>query len=110
MTMTPERRGEILAAVAAWLDDEHDEPLPAGIDPRFVDDDEPAPDLAGAIGAIIGLRHDIKLQTKAFRRVEEQLGTAAQALQTECERATRTNDPTAEVIELHDRLRRCARA
>ena len=110
MTMTPERRGEILAAVAAWLDDAQDEPLPAGIDPRFADDVEPAPDLAGAIGAIIGLRHDIKLQTKAFRRVEEQLGTAVEALQTERERAARTSDPTAAVVELHDRLRRCARA
>ena len=109
MTLSSERRAEILAAVGAWLDTHADEPLPAGLDPSLADDPRPAPDLATAIGAIIGLRHDVKLQTKTFKRVEEQLAAALAALAAERERVAKA-DPAADLVELYDRLRRCALA
>lgn len=108
MTLSPERRAEILAAVGAWLDMHADEPLPPGIDPSLTDDPAPAPDLATVVEALVALRHDVKLQTKAFKRVDENLGTALAELETEHERVRAAADAAADLIELHDRLRRCA--
>jgi molecular chaperone GrpE (heat shock protein) len=107
----PGRKAEILAAVSAWLDEHADEPLPAGIDPDLVDDTSPAADLGAMVAAVLACRHEVKLQTKAFRRVEERLGAALDELAAVREAATRASGAQAEaLVELFDRLRRCAGA
>jgi len=113
--MTPERKTAILDAVAAWLDAHGEEPLPAGIDPDLAADDVPPPDLASLTAAVVACRHDVQLQGKAFKRLEERLEAALGELAAARAGAGRaTADLAAEKaahgragMELYDRLRRC---
>lgn len=111
MSLDPERRQAILDAVGRWLDEHPDEPLPAGLDPALAEDRPPPGDLASLAGSVLALRHDVKLQTKVLKRVEEGLGDASQGM-AEAQRELGSRAAVAEdtLVELFDRLRRCAQA
>lgn len=116
--MTQERRALILEAVAAWLDEHGDEPLPAGIDPELAADDAPPPDLASLTAAVVACRHDVQVQGKAFKRLEERLESALDELAAARTQAARAASDRAAAearddrarMELFDRLRRCVEA
>jgi hypothetical protein len=95
----------ILAAVRQWLDTHPGEPLPAGLDPAA--EATPLPDLLTLAQAVVACRHDLQLQGKVLKRVEEKLdGAAGRTV------AVVSSDPgqaavRTDLIDVFDRLRRC---
>ncbi|MBK8979490.1 MAG: nucleotide exchange factor GrpE [Planctomycetes bacterium] len=111
MTLNPERRAAILEAVATWLDEHPDEPLPAGLDPALQDEPAAPPaDLAELAGAVLACRHDVKLHTKVVKRLEEQLAAVLAGFEASRARQPRDADPADALTELYDRVRRCTQA
>lgn len=103
-----ERKRAILDAVARWLDEHPDDPLPAGLDVGLAADSAPPPaDLLGLVAAVTACRHDVQLQGKAFRRMQE--GIAAM-LATKSEPVAAAAPVDGELLmELYDRIERCHR-
>lgn len=96
------QRDAILSAVRQWLDAHPGEPLPPGLDPAA--EATPAPDLLTLSQALVAVRHDVQLQTKVLKRLEEKLDAPrATAASAEAERQA----SRADVIDLFDRVRRC---
>lgn len=97
------QRDTILAAVRRWLETHPGEALPLGLDPAA--EAAPAPDLLTLSQAVVAVRHDVQLQTKVLKRVEEKLD-AAHTPTADAERRAHRD----ELIDLFDRLRRCVEA
>jgi len=126
--MNAGKKAEILAHISAWLDSLEEEPLPPGLDPALAEDDSPPPDLAGLAAAVAAAVREVAIQGKTMKRLDESvapLGGNLEALTAHVE-AIRIPDPEAwnlavaearaegrtaalmDLLELHDRLGRCA--
>ncbi|MGE0145306.1 MAG: nucleotide exchange factor GrpE [Planctomycetota bacterium] len=112
MSLDPLERQRLLERIGEWLDRHAGEGFPVGLDPALAENDEAPADLATVIAALTALRHDARLQTKAFRRVDERLEsmlTALEAARDEVVRSAKARVDAAEaaLLELFDRMRRC---
>src|SRR5690349_16891531 len=77
----PERRRQLLEAVAAWLDDLAEvEPALPGVAPEVAESAEPAPDLFSVLGQLTALTRETQLQSRATNRLHAELGEALNKL------------------------------
>jgi len=76
-TLDPERRRQILEAVAAWLSDlaEAESP-PPGVAPEVMESTEPGPDLFSVLSQLTALTRETQLQGRATNRLHAELSTA----------------------------------
>jgi molecular chaperone GrpE (heat shock protein) len=112
MSLDPDERQRLLDRIGEWLDRHAEEELPPGLASDLAQNDATPADLATVIAALTALRHDARLQTKAFRRVDERLESTLTALQTARDEVVRSATARvaaaeAALLELFDRLRRC---
>jgi molecular chaperone GrpE len=76
-TIDPERRQQMVEAIAAWLDDLAEaEPPPPGVAPEVVGSSEPAPDLFSMLSQLTALTRETQLQGRATSRLHAELSTA----------------------------------
>jgi molecular chaperone GrpE len=75
--LDPERRRQILEAVAAWLNDLAEaEPPPPGLAPEVMESTEPVPDLFSVLSQLTALTRETQLQGRATNRLHAELSTA----------------------------------
>ena len=73
-TLDPERRRQLVEAVAAWLDDLTEaEPPPLGLAPEVMGSSEPAPDLFSMFSQLTALTRETQLQGRATSRLHAEL-------------------------------------
>jgi molecular chaperone GrpE (heat shock protein) len=76
-TLDPERRRQLVEAVAAWLDDLTEaEPPPLGLAPEVMGSSEPAPDLFSMLSQLTALTRETQLQGRATSRLHAELSAA----------------------------------
>jgi molecular chaperone GrpE len=117
--MDPERRRQLLDAVATWLDDLAEaEPAPRDLAPEVTASAEPAPDLFSLLSQLTALTRETQLQGRATNRLHAELSAAldkvsenlispetiAQKL-SEARREARL-EIIAELLEVRDRFSR----
>jgi hypothetical protein len=103
------RKNAILARVAGWLDAwPDDEPPPDGLEAEL--EREPVPDLAAMVAAVTACRHDVQIQGRSLKRLEERIGALADALRAQQERPSADTIELGSVLDLRDRVARCGRA
>jgi molecular chaperone GrpE len=77
----PERRRQLLGAVASWLDElETAEPMPQGAAPEVIQSTEPAPDLFSLLSQLTALTRETQLQGRATNRLHTELSAALDKL------------------------------
>lgn len=115
----PERRRQLLEAVAAWLDDlAVPEPPPQGAAQEVIQPAEPAPDLFSLLGQLTALTRETQLQGRATNRLHAELSAALDNLAenltspevvarklSEARREARL-EVVAELLEVRDRFTR----
>jgi molecular chaperone GrpE len=75
--LDPERRRQLVEAVAAWLDDLTEaEPPPLGLAPEVMGSSEPAPDLFSILSQLTALTRETQLQGRATSRLHAELSAA----------------------------------
>jgi molecular chaperone GrpE len=75
--LDPERRRQLVEAVAAWLDDLTEaEPPPPGLAPEVMGSSEPAPDLFSMLSQLTALTRETQLQGRATSRLHTELSAA----------------------------------
>jgi molecular chaperone GrpE len=75
--LDPERRRQMVEAVAAWLDDlAESEPPPPGVAPEVMGPSEPTPDLFSMLSQLTALTRETQLQGRATSRLHAELSTA----------------------------------
>ena len=68
-TLDPERRQQMVEAIATWLDDLTEaEPPPAGLPPEVMGHSEPVPDLFSMLSQLTALTRETQLQGRATSR------------------------------------------
>jgi molecular chaperone GrpE len=73
-TLDPERRRQLVEAVAAWLDDLTEaEPPPPGLAPEVMGSSAPAPDLFSMFSQLTALTRETQLQGRATSRLHAEL-------------------------------------
>jgi molecular chaperone GrpE len=73
----PERRRQMVEAVAAWLNDLAEaEPPPPGVAPEVLGSSEPTPDLFSMLSQLTALTRETQLQGRATSRLHAELSTA----------------------------------
>jgi molecular chaperone GrpE len=73
-TLDPERRRQLVEAVAAWLDDLTEaEPPPPGLAPEVMGSSESAPDLFSMFSQLTALTRETQLQGRATSRLHAEL-------------------------------------
>jgi molecular chaperone GrpE len=73
----PERRRQMVEAVAAWLNDLAEaEPPPSGVAPEVMGSSEPTPDLFSMLSQLTALTRETQLQGRATSRLHAELSTA----------------------------------
>jgi molecular chaperone GrpE len=115
----PERRRQLLEAVATWLDDlAVPEPPPQGAAQEVIQPAEPAPDLFSLLGQLTALTRETQLQGRATNRLHAELSAALDNLAenlTSPEASARTLgearrearlEVVAELLEVRDRFMR----
>ena len=137
--MDAARKAEILARVEAWLDAlEDEEPLPAGLDPTLAAQDDtssptaspgPPPDLASLAAAVTASAREAAISGKTTKRLAETVASLSEGFEVlrAGVEAIHMPDPEAwaramdvarseeqekgfrDLLELYDRLERCAR-
>jgi molecular chaperone GrpE len=76
-TLDPERRRQLVEAVAAWLNDLTEaEPPPPGLAPEVMGSSEPAPDLFSMLSQLTALTRETQLQGRATSRLHAELSAA----------------------------------
>lgn len=76
-TLDPERRRQMVEAVAAWLNALAEaEPLPPGLAPEVVGSSEPPPDLFSLLSQLTALTRETQLQGRATNRLHADLSAA----------------------------------
>jgi molecular chaperone GrpE len=76
-TLDPERRRQLVEAVATWLDDLTEaEPPPLGLAPEVMGSSEPAPDLFSMLSQLTALTRETQLQGRATSRLHAELSAA----------------------------------
>jgi molecular chaperone GrpE len=76
-TLDPERRRQLVEAVAAWLDELTEaEPPPLGLAPEVMGSSEPAPDLFSMLSQLTALTRETQLQGRATSRLHAELSAA----------------------------------
>jgi molecular chaperone GrpE (heat shock protein) len=79
--LDPDRRRQLLEAVASWLDDLAEvEPAPPGVALEVAESAEPAPDLFSLLGQLTALTRETQLQGRATNRLHAELGEAVHKL------------------------------
>jgi molecular chaperone GrpE len=118
-SLDPERRRQMVEAVAAWLDDLAEaEPPPPGLGPEVMASSEPAPDLFSLLSQLTALTRETQLQGRATNRLHADLSAAlAQLTETvtspeviarklaEARREARL-EVVAELLDVRDRFTR----
>jgi molecular chaperone GrpE len=118
-SLDPERRRQMVEAVAAWLDDLAEaEPPPPGLAPEVMASSEPAPDLFELLSQLTALTRETQLQGRATNRLHADLSAAlAQLTETvsspeviarklaEARREARL-EVVAELLDVRDRFTR----
>jgi len=113
----PERRRQLLEAIATWLDDlAVPEPPPQGAAPEVIQSAEPAPDLFSLLGQLTALTRETQLQGRATNRLHTELRAALDKLAesftspeavaqklSEARREARL-EVVAELLEVRDRF------
>lgn len=75
--LDPERRRQLLEAVATWLDDLADaEPSPMGLAPEVAASAEPVPDLFSLLSQLAALTRETQLQGRATNRLHTEMRAA----------------------------------
>jgi molecular chaperone GrpE len=75
--LDPERRQQMVEAIAAWLNDLAEaEPPPAGVAPEVMASSEPAPDLFSMLSQLTALTRETQLQGRATSRLHAELSAA----------------------------------
>jgi molecular chaperone GrpE len=75
--LDPERRRQMVEAVAAWLNDLAEaEPPPPGVAPEVMGSSEPTPDLFSMLSQLTALTRETQLQGRATSRLHAELSTA----------------------------------
>jgi molecular chaperone GrpE len=73
----PERRRQMVEAIAAWLDDLTEAELPPpGLSPETMGASEPAPDLFSVLSQLTALTRETQLQGRATSRLHAELSAA----------------------------------
>ncbi len=99
---------QVLAQLSEWLDAWPDEePLPAGVDPALLDEQESVVDLASMVAAVTACRRDVQIQGKSFKRLEDRLSPFIAELEAAATEPVTASCDQDELIELRDRLARC---
>ncbi len=76
-TLDPERRRQLLEAVAAWLNDLAEaEPSPPGLAPEVLGSSAPTPDLFSLLSQLTALTRETQLQGRATNRLHADLSAA----------------------------------
>jgi molecular chaperone GrpE len=76
-TLDPERRRQMVEAVAAWLNDLAEaEPPPPGLAPEVMGSSEPVPDLFSVLSQLTALTRETQLQGRATNRLHTELSAA----------------------------------
>jgi molecular chaperone GrpE len=76
-TLDPERRRQLVEAVAAWLNDLTEaEPPPPGLAPEVMGSSEQAPDLFSMLSQLTALTRETQLQGRATSRLHAELSAA----------------------------------
>ena len=76
-TLDPERRQQMVEAIATWLDDLTEaEPPPAGLPPEVMGHSEPVPDLFSMLSQLTALTRETQLQGRATSRLHAELSAA----------------------------------
>jgi molecular chaperone GrpE len=76
-TLDPERRRQMVEAIATWLDAlTKAEPLPPGLAPEVMGSSEPAPDLFSMLSQLTALTRETQLQGRATSRLHAELSAA----------------------------------
>jgi len=76
-TIDPERRQQMVEAIATWLDDLTEaEPPPAGLPPEVMGNSEPGPDLFSMLSQLTALTRETQLQGRATSRLHAELSAA----------------------------------
>jgi molecular chaperone GrpE (heat shock protein) len=76
-TLDPERRRQMVEAVAAWLNDlAAAEPPPPGLAPEVMNSTEPTPDLFSLLSQLTALTRETQLQGRATNRLHADLSAA----------------------------------
>jgi molecular chaperone GrpE (heat shock protein) len=76
-TLDPERRRQMVEAVAAWLNDLAEaEPPPTGLAPEVMGSSEPVPDLFSVLSQLTALTRETQLQGRATNRLHAELSAA----------------------------------
>ena len=118
-TLDPERRQQMVEAIAVWLNDLTEaEPPPPGLAPEIMGSSEPAPDLFSVLSQLAALTRETQLQGRATNRLHAELGAALNRLPenasspeaiasklAEARREARLELVT-ELLEVRDRLAR----
>ena len=111
-TLDPERRRQLVEAVAAWLDDLTEaEPPPPGLAPEVMGSSEPAPDLFSMFSQLTALTRETQLQGRATSRLHAELSaTLTQLTETarklaEARREARL-ELISELLDVRDRFTR----
>lgn len=118
-TLDPERRRQMVEAVAAWLNDLAEaEPPPPGLAPEVMGSSEPTPDLFSVLSQLTALTRETQLQGRATNRLHADLSAAlAQLTETmtspevmarklaEARREARL-ELVAELLDVRDRFTR----
>lgn len=118
-TIDPERRRQLLEAVATWLDDlAEPEPAPTGLAPEVTAFPEPAPDLFSLLSQLTALTRETQLQSRATNRLhadlspaldklaENTIGPEAMARKLAEARREARLELVAELLEVRDRFTR----
>jgi molecular chaperone GrpE (heat shock protein) len=76
-TLDPERRRQMVEAVATWLNDLAEaEPPPPGVAPEVIGSSEPVPDLFSVLSQLTALTRETQLQGRATNRLHAELSAA----------------------------------
>jgi molecular chaperone GrpE len=76
-TLDPERRQQMVEAIATWLHDLTEaEPPPQGLAPEVMGSSEPAPDLFSMLSQLTALTRETQLQGRATSRLHAELSAA----------------------------------
>ncbi|MBI3797777.1 MAG: nucleotide exchange factor GrpE [Deltaproteobacteria bacterium] len=77
----PERRRQLLGAVASWLEElETAEPMPQGVAPEVIQSAELAPDLFSLLSQLTALTRETQLQGRATNRLHTELSATLDKL------------------------------
>lgn len=76
-TLDPERRQQMVEAIATWLNDlTQAESPPSGLAPEIMGSSEPAPDLFSMLSQLTALTRETQLQGRATSRLHAELSAA----------------------------------